>query len=264
MGPYHVDPVRRPVKSENIMDGITIAYCAASVAAGSIFQGLTGFGFAIVAMPLVSLFIPPAVALPVLTMLQILSSGQGVLRDWSDIDFRAALVTCVAGIPTIIFGFSFVTHVSAELMRVVVGVLVIGSAIFLSFGFSLCRPPARLELAGAGILSGFLQGALAMSGPPIVTLLLASSWSAARCRATLSFVFLLLGCAAVVLGLWQKIVTQESFVLSAFCLPGLLVGQVIGAHLFNRYGDRIYRNVSVTTVAATGLSVACKGVLSYW
>lgn len=71
MGPYHVDPVRSPVKSENIMDGITIAYCAASVAAGSMFQGLTGFGFAIVAMPLVSLFIPPAVALPVLTMLQI-------------------------------------------------------------------------------------------------------------------------------------------------------------------------------------------------
>lgn len=246
------------------MDTATIVYCAASIAVGSILRGLTGFGFAIVAMPLVSLFIPPAVALPVLTILQIPSSGQAVLRDWSDTDWEAAVITCIAGIPTILLGIFFVTYVSAELMRVAVGVLVISSAIFLSFGFSLCRPPARLELASAGILSGFLQGALAMAGPPIVTLLLASSWSAARCRATLSFVFLLLGCAAVALGFWQKIVTQESLVLTAFCLPGLLAGQVIGAHLFSRYGGRIYRSVSVSTIAATGLSVACKGVLAYW
>src|ERR1019366_7578133 len=83
------------------------------------------------------------------------------------------------------------------------------------------RPPRTGELIGAGAVGGFLQGLAAMAGPPIVILLLASSWSAPRCRATLSFIFLLLGSSSVIIGLSRGIMTAADVLLSAYCVPGL-------------------------------------------
>lgn len=246
------------------MDWDVVLSGACFIALASFLRGLTGFGFAIVATPLLALVLPPSIAVPIVTILQIPSGLQTGVRDWSDTDFRAAGTAWLAGVPALIPGLYVVASVPPDLMRLIVGVVVIISTVVLSVGARIDRPPRTVELLSAGALSGFLQGAVAMAGPPIIVLLLASSWTAARCRATLSFVFLSLGSASLAIGLWRGVVTHESIIISALCIPGLIAGQVLGSHLFVRLDAKKYRTISILCVAATGVLVTIKGLASYF
>ena len=246
------------------MSSNIVIYCVLFIAIASLLRGLTGFGFAIVATPLLAFVVPPLVAVSVVTLLQIPSGLPVVLRDWADTDFKAGSTTWLAGIPMLLPGLYLLSKVPAEPMRIVLGLIVVVSSILLSLGMHIGRPPRTGELIGAGALGGLLQGVAAMAGPPIVILFLASSWPAPRCRATLSFVFLLLGASSVIIGLSRGMMTADDVWLSAYCLPGLLAGQWIGAWAFVRLDHRKYRQVSLVTVAITGVLVIGKGLSAYF
>jgi uncharacterized membrane protein YfcA len=233
------------------------------VGLASFLRGLTGFGFAIVATPLLALVMPPSVAVPVAILLQIPSGLPMVVRDWRDTDFSAAATAWIAGVPALVPGLYLVSRAPPDVMRLAVGAAVILSTVSLALGSKINRAPKTIELLGAGALSGLMQGAVAMAGPPLIVLILASSWTPARCRATLSFFFLLLGTAALLIGVWQGVVTRECIFIAACALPGLLLGQAIGARLFLRIDARKYRTISILSVAATGILVTIKGILPY-
>jgi uncharacterized membrane protein YfcA len=241
----------------------TIVAGAFFIALASFLRGLTGFGFAIVATPLLALVFPPSIAVPVATLLQIPSGLPTVIRDWPDTDFRAAATAWVGGAPALIPGIYLVASAPADFMRLLVGAAVVMSAVGLVLGIKLHRGPKPAELLGAGALSGLLQGSVAMAGPPIIVLILSSSWTAARCRATLSCVFLLLGTASVIFGILHGIVTWECVVIALLSLPGLLVGQYLGARLFSQIDGKKYRTISIVCVAATGVLVILRGLASY-
>jgi uncharacterized membrane protein YfcA len=245
-----------------MMDWLTLSGAILAVIVASFVRGLTGFGFAIVAMPLLALVYPPVIAVPVATLLQIPSGLPTVLRDWNDTNFRAGMIAWIGGAPALLPGILLLGVLPADVMRLIVGGAVVFSAVALALGRKLDRDPKPYELVGAGALSGLMQGAVAMSGPPIILLVLSSSWSAARCRATLSFIFLLLGTASLVFGAIHGIVNKESVLIAAITVPGLLLGQAIGAHLFVRVDGKRYRSISTACVAVAGFLVVVRGLMS--
>ncbi|EKS29854.1 MAG: sulfite exporter TauE/SafE family protein [Afipia felis] len=244
------------------MDWLAVSGAVLAVTVASFVRGLTGFGFAIVATPLLALVYPPAVAVPIATLLQIPSGLPTVLRDWDDTNFRAAAIAWIGGMPALIPGVFFLGVLPADVMRLIVGGVVVFSTVALALGRKLNRDPKSYELVGAGALSGLMQGAVAMAGPPIILLILSSSWTAARCRATLSFIFLLLGTASLVFGTIHGIVNRESLMIAAVTVPGLLLGQMVGTHFFVRIDAKRYRAVSTVCVAMAGLLVVVRGLLS--
>ena len=246
------------------MSWLALSSAAFFVALASFVRGLTGFGFAIVAMPLLALVYPPSIAVPVATLLQIPSGLPVVIRDWSDTDFRAAATAWLGGVPALVPGVYLVGAAPADIMRLIVGGMVVFSTVALAFGTKLNRDPKSFELMGAGALSGLKQGAVAMAGPPIILLILSSTWTAARCRATLSLVFLLLGTVSLIFGTIHGIVTRESLLIAVVTVPGLLLGQSLGSYLFVRIDGARYRSISVISVAITGVLVVMKGLFSYF
>ncbi|MBX9710965.1 MAG: sulfite exporter TauE/SafE family protein [Xanthobacteraceae bacterium] len=246
------------------MDWAIISAAAFIIALASVLRGVTGFGFAVVATPLLALVLPPSVAVPVSMLLQIPAGLPIVITDWADTDFRIASIMFATSLPALIPGFYILAHASADVMRLIVGMTVVVSTVFLASGVRLDRPPRTSELFAAGAVSGLMQGAVAMSGPPVVVLFLASSWPIARCRATLSFFFLLLAVATLIVAFLSGLMTGDAGVIAIAGLPGLLVGQFLGARIFTRIDARRYRLISVLSVAATGLFVMIKGLAPYF
>jgi uncharacterized membrane protein YfcA len=109
-----------------------------------------------------------------------------------------------------------------------------------------------------------MQGAVAMAGPPLILLLLSSNWRPERCRATLSFIFLLMGATTLFVGLWRGVVSEQILLLSLIFLPGLAIGQVAGGRLFRKMGGRRYRRISIATVSATALAVIVRAMAGHW
>ncbi|WP_248310388.1 sulfite exporter TauE/SafE family protein [Bosea sp. 117] len=129
------------------------------VTAASLQRGPTSFGFAIVAMPKLSLVMPPILAAPIVTLLQIPSGVHTIYGDWRDIDVRFALVVWITGLPTIVPGLYLLSLVPPHDMRLMIGAIVLLSTFVLMAGFKLGRSPRTAELIGAGALSGIMQGA---------------------------------------------------------------------------------------------------------
>ena len=134
------------------------------VAVGAMIQGAVGFGFALVAVPVLLQIDPHLVPGPMVVASMVLL----LLTIWRDRDgiHLAGVGWSVAGrLPGTILGALAVGAISESQMT-----LTIGGIVLLAVAISLWGPklrPTPYTLTGAGILSGFMGTVSSIGGPPI-------------------------------------------------------------------------------------------------
>jgi uncharacterized membrane protein YfcA len=224
--------------------------------AGSL-QGLTGFGFNLLAVPALVLWFPAQVVVPGVLMSYLpLGVGQFVqLRK--DVDWKLLGMMVGSAIVGMPLGASILRDTDTEVMKRGIGIAMIVLAIVLQF-----RPgkpfqketPARL---GIGLLSGFLSSSIGVSGPPLVLLGVKQLWPQAKMRATLLTHFL---CASTVsLGvLWVVgVATFESVQFVVWGAPGLILGFLTATWLRAWvHRTSIFRWITIGMVMTGGLAAA--------
>ena len=154
----------------------------------ALLRGFTGFGFAIAAVPLLSLALPPARVVPLAVVLQVLASVVDLRAASRITDWRSMLWLSpgmVAGTP---LGLFLLTRLSANQARLAIGVLILGSVVLLGRGMRLPARPASWMIGLVGMISGVMNGVAAMSGPPVVAYLYGTAAQRNGVRAT-SLVF---------------------------------------------------------------------------
>jgi uncharacterized protein len=214
-----------------------------------------GFGEALIAVPLLSLRLPVAVAAPLAVAVSVLIAGIIVAQDWRKIEMRSAAGLVTAAMFGIPLGLLLVTRVNDHVVKLILGAVIAGFSIY-----SLtARTRLHLEqdhplwLLVAGFCSGILGGAYGMNAPPLVVYGSLRRWSPQHFRATLQGYFLpastvgLIG--YMVVGLWLPEVT--GYLL--FSLPGVVAAILIGRAINHRLrGDYFFRYVYVGLVLIGG------------
>jgi uncharacterized membrane protein YfcA len=211
-----------------------------------LIRSTLGFGEALIAVPLLALRLPVAIAAPLAVLVSVLVAGVIILQDWRHVHVRpvAGLVgTALLGIP---LGLLLLIYVNDHAVKLSLGILIVGFSVY-SLVFK-----ARLHLerdhpgwlAGAGFISGVLGGAYGMNGPPLVIYGSLRRWSPQHFRATLQGYFLpasVVGLAGyAVMGLWVPAVTWYC----VYSLPAILAAILIGRWLNQRLaGDGFFRYV---------------------
>lgn len=159
------------------------------VAGASFVSKLSGFGFGLVVVPVMSLFLGPQDAVIISTLLGLVTTlnQAWVERGHADVDLvrRLFLSACV-GMP---FGLVVFLFVPEKGLRVVLGVVVVFAAVLLARGFVLAHASRGAEL-GFGFVSGVLNTSVSTNGPPLVFLLHARGYEPREFRGTISRVFL--------------------------------------------------------------------------
>lgn len=216
------------------------------VFAATLIRSAFGFGEALIAVPLLALFLPITVAAPVAVLLSITIAAIVVAQDWEKIHLRSAgwlVGFTLLGIP---LGLLLLTRVHEQAVKSVLGVL-----LFAFSGYSLigASPPelrrdSRRWLAGCGFCAGVLGGAYGMNGPPLVIYGAMRRWSAQHFRATLQGYFLpasilgMLGYSFA--GLWVPAVTHYYLVSLPVVLPTIFLGRWLNHRM---RGDTFLRYV---------------------
>jgi hypothetical protein len=228
-----------------VIDATTIHVIAVMFVA-TLIRSSFGFGEALIAVPLLALRLPVAVAAPLAVAISVVIAGVIVAQDWRKIEVRSAAWLVIAAMFGIPLGLLLITQVNDHIVKMILGVLIGGFSIY-----SLtARTRLHLEqdhpwwLLGSGFLSGILGGAYGMNAPPLVVYGSLRRWSPQHFRATLQGYFLpasLLGLIGyVVVGLWVPEVT--GYLLRS--LPGVLVAIVIGRAINHRLsGNHFFRYV---------------------
>jgi uncharacterized membrane protein YfcA len=229
------------------------------VAFSAVFRGFTGFGFAITAVPLLSLAVPPVLAVTLAAGLQLVG---GLL------DFRSAAPMChwpsvrwlaLGAVVTSPLGTLLLAWLSADMARLAVGAACAAAVVALASGFAFRVLPGRGISAGVGALSGLFNGLAAMPGPPALAYYLASPLKPAQVRASLMVIFLISAVASNAGLAAVGAIGRREVLLVLAGVPVMLVGSSLGAALFRRAGGA-HRNVSLLTLAFVALAAVARGL----
>jgi uncharacterized protein len=203
---------------------------AAAVAAGAALQSATGFGFSIVAAPLVFAVVEPeeAVGLMILlgslvNVLTLASERRRPRPVW-----RESVVLLAFAVPGAIAGVAVLRALDPVALQIAVSAGVVATLLARRLAGSRHTP----DWAGpvAGVAAGALTTSTTTAGPPLIVYLLGRGIEPARLRDTLPICFLglsVVGAAA----LW---VTGTTGAVPDAGLVAVLVPVVVAGHLAGR------------------------------
>ena len=236
------------------MTPLELALLAAAIILVSAFvRSALGFGDAVLAMPLLAVFLDLRTATPFVAFIGPTISILILARHWRKSDFKTSLRLVVASLVGIPAGIVLLTRLPEGPLRIVLGLFILLYGIY-----GLWRPGLRIRkeprgfVWGVGLLAGMLGGAFNTNGPPVVVYGLARGWTPATFRATLQGYFLPTGLFILgghgVAGLW----TAEVVRLYLFSLPGLLLGVYFGGRVNRILPAERFNRVVFVALAAMG------------
>jgi hypothetical protein len=214
----------------------------------TLFRSAFGFGEALIAVPLLTLFISLKVAAPVAVLVSITIAAVVVVQDWRKIHFRSAgwlVGSSLLGIPV---GLWLLTSSHQKAVKIALAIFIVVFSAYSLFG----RKPPELKgdskawLLGCGFVAGVTGGAYGMNGPPLVIYGAMRRWSAQHFRATLQAYFLpasVIGMGGYWLsGLWVPAVTHYYLMCLPVLVPAVWLGRVVNHRL---HGDAFLKYVYV-------------------
>lgn len=215
----------------------TILYVLSVVLIATLIRSTFGFGEALVAVPLLALRIPLAVAAPLAVLISITVAAVVVVQDREKIHLRSAswlVLSTLFGIP---LGILLLASTHQQIVKAGLAVLIIA---FSAYSL-LCQTPPKLKtdskvwLLGCGFCAGVFGGAYGMNGPPLVVYGAMHRWSAQHFRATLQGYFLpasIIGmCGYWLAGLWVPAVTHYYLLSLPLAIPAIFLGRALNRRL---------------------------------
>jgi uncharacterized membrane protein YfcA len=223
-----------------------------AVILGAVAQGSVGFGFGMLAAPVLALvdeeLVPGAVLLLGLAVAAVIAWNERGALDWLGIKW--ALVGRVFGT---LAGAYAVTRLDHDAMAVALGVIVLLAVVISLAGWHV--RPTTSTLVGAGMVSGVMGTLTSVGGPPMA--LVYQREQAAKLRSTLAGFFLFGASLALVTLTVSGELSRSQVVDGIALLPGLLVGLAASRQLAP-FLDRGWTRAAVlglSTVAAIALVV---------
>lgn len=239
--------------------GIVVGVCAAILAA-TVVQQVSGFGFALLAVPLMSLLIGPRDAVAVAMAAGFVSSGVMAvgLRDRLDRPVLGRLLVGAAvGLPIGVVGLR---ELDEDVLRLALAAVVAAMVVVLALGFSLRRSSPRLEV-GAGLASGLLNGSLGTGGPPVIVVLHAAETEQHAFRATTSTFFAVCDVVAIPLIVWSGAARSSAWLLAVASIPAIGVGNEVGRRLAVRLDQAQFRRLALVLLAVTSVVTAASALV---
>jgi len=246
------------------MLGISITAWALSslcIFAAAFIRGFTGFGLAVVGVPLLSLFFAPAEIVPAIMILAILAGLQLIPKIWRSVDWKLLTPTVIGTAFGTPLGTWLLAGVSADVMRVLIGGAVLVAAFAMQLGFRFSQRPHAGVSAGFGAIAGLTGGAAAMPGPSVIFLFLAAPIAHEAGRATLVLFFQASQVMSAVAATVGGLMNLHALILGALLVPPMLVGNWLGDRVFDKASAQSYRRIVVLLLAGLGAVAAIRGLI---
>lgn len=207
-------------------------WLVAVVVLAGVVRGFTGFGTALVLLPLAAIVIRPVAALVLLTLLEIAGPLILLRRAWEQAERavvgRLALGMLIGLVP----GVLLMLKLPVEVFRWAVALVALAAVVLLGAGWRWTGPRGPRVQTGVGVSSGFLGGLTGLSGPPVVMFFLASPIPPHVVRANMILYLLALDLALLSALALKDTISSGLLVAAALLLPAFLAANAVGAWVF--------------------------------
>ncbi len=229
------------------------AFALGIAALAGAVRGFTGFGSALLYMPLISAVYGPRIAAPTLMLIDTICSLPFAIQAIPDCNWREVRVVMITGALGVPLGVAALVYIDALTLRWFIAGLVLVAVAILASGRSYHGRPTLTASLGVGALAGFGAGAVQIGAPPLLVYWLGGQNSAATVRANIMVYFLMQGALTFIFYLYGALFTAHVLLLSLLLGVPFLVTMWAGAHHFHGTSDALYRRISYVIIALAGL-----------
>ncbi len=222
--------------------------------AGGFVSGVSGIGGAMVAFPLLALFIPVHQLIPLTCALNVVMDGCLAAMHCRHCRGSALLPMLAGSIPGSFAGLYILQICSGAVLQGAVGLLLIyyvyWQKTFRVHG--VMRYP-RLLGASAGFGAGLLGTAISFDGPPIGAYGLYMGWEPRVFLGTLGVFFVIRGTFTVILQAWTGFYTPEVLGYALVGAPGVILGTLLAFPVAKRIPQKAFQRVLLSIIGVAGL-----------
>ncbi|MGX5736588.1 TSUP family transporter [Bosea thiooxidans] len=246
-----------PVALSSFMPGLAASGFAVLLAAtllGGLVRGFTGFGFAMVFMPLASVVLGPVAALGLIWFIDLpfalpIAARSAKRAEWGEI--LPLLLTATLALPA---GIWLLTWLDRETMRWILAVLVLLAVMLMASGWRYHGQPTVSLSLGVGALSGLFNGMASIGGMPLAVFWLGAQRNDRhKTRANMQAFF---GVSTLISGTilwWKGILTTGSLLMAVPLFAVYGIGLWAGTHGFRLASEETFRRGAYAVIFLSAL-----------
>ena len=237
-------------------------FAAMAVAAlAGLTRGFSGFGGAMVYMPLIATIYDPRIAAVTILLVDLVSATPFAIPEvrrctWREVTPLSAAMA--VGLP---IGTWALLVLDPIVLRWCIAAVVLSLVPVLASGWRYHGAPRLPITLGVGLFAGVSAGAVLIAGPPVILYWLGGGNSAITIRANLMVLFMICDVLLVAIFGYGNLFEARPLALSLLLGLPYLAGMGFGSHFFHGASDRLYRTIAyiiITLAAIVSLPVLDK------
>ncbi len=228
---------------------IAVAICAIAFVSGTA-RGFSGFGSALIFMPLASSMAAPRLIAALLLIIDFVAAAPLIPNAWKHADRKATAVMVSGALIGVPIGTWFLSRLDPVTTRWIISAFVVALLMLLLSGWRYRGRDFPAISVGIGGLSGFCSGLAQTGGPPIVGYWLGRPIDSGVARANILLFFAASDFFSAASYALTGLITADAIRFSLLIGPVYGIGVWFGAALFGRASERLFRVICYFLIAA--------------
>jgi uncharacterized protein len=226
-----------------------LALLATSAFLAALARGFSGFGSALIFVPLASTAIGPHAAAPLLLVIDGIMAAGLIPHAWRHADRRDVGTMSIGALAGIPLGAWALTQSDPSTIRWAIALFGMLLLALLMSGWRYRGRPTTAVTVGVGGLAGLLSGVAQVGGPPIVAYWLSRAISTETVRANIVLYFAIATVFSVVAYLVGGLLTTSVIGLALITGPIYGLGLYIGSRVFGLASEDTFRRMCFALIA---------------
>ena len=229
-----------------------LAICAIAFISGTA-RGFSGFGSALIFMPLASSVGSPRLVAALLLIIDFVAAAPLLPNAWRHADRKATAIIVLGALIGVPLGTYLLTRLDPVTTRWIISGFVAALLVLLLSGWRY-RGKDHVALSiGIGALSGFGSGLAQTGGPPIVGYWLGRPIPSKIARANILLFFGASDLFAAVSYAVGDLINRDAILFSLVVGPVYAIGVGCGALLFGRASETLFRGICYVLIALAAI-----------
>jgi uncharacterized membrane protein YfcA len=226
-----------------------IAICAVAFVSGTA-RGFSGFGSALVFMPLASSIADPRLVAALLLIIDFVAAAPLLPGAWEKADRKATAIIVFGALIGVPIGTYFLSRLEPVTTRWIISAFVFALLLLLLSGWRYRGKDHAAVSVGIGGLSGFCSGLAQTGGPPIVGYWLGRPIPSVVARANIVLFFGASDLFSAVSYTAAGLITMDAIKFALVVGPVYGIGVWFGASLFGKASETVFRAICYALIAA--------------
>ena len=225
-------------------------------------NGLTSMGAAMVAVPLLSLFMDIQLVVPLACLMVPIVCTLLAWHFRKYCEVKAVLPLVLSSFPGSILGTYLLKYVAAAHLQIIMAVVLVSYILWVLSQRSQNTQPKDNKILAVlcGFASGVTGASISFVGPPLAVYVIYSGWSTKKTLASLSFGTAIITLITCVTQAAAGLYTRELMPYALVGIPSISLGVIASFPIIKYISQKVFKTLLLIIIGISGIIAGIQGI----